>query len=551
MGANQTKSAQQCPLIGGKVLFEKASRQRAEICTRGGYVVTSAPCRHYAFPVERHLYPDGIRAPCAPRLVQAAALPEDQEPPHPQRLRFRLPEIVQGEHLQSAQDRAVQTWIRTQIAPMLDRSIGAIIGDKQLRKAKRPIGLRGKYYPLESDDPSSHWKTPGVPGSPSRWKDRWDPLDAPRSYITKRFNLRVEIHRRGKRQEGKIVFDIPATTDHHTVPRLLAFPHGIILEYDHIKRQLKAPVSPHPWLGPIDSPNTKDAGFAPWTQYDYRERDDLKVSSADERPVLKGRWIFHQAPQRPDQWQERRFWLRPRIWTPVPWLMRDPPWCSPFAVRCEAYAVAVERQGFVLKDGKPVSTYVAERRIHPPVGSIEDDDAWRADVHLESGEEREDVWKIGLHTQVQRDDGTVVYGEVLAPEVIEMEVEGVEAVFDPVLARDMSTRYAWQVARDIPYSRDYSGMMDGAREKEWQAFFDSPHAFLLIKPPKQVFKRGRPRKGDRKFSPVAEIILWLRGDQLRRHGTLYRDLLDTVAREFRISVAMAKRAYDRIRRRKK
>ena len=65
----------------------------------------------------------------------------------PQRLRFQLPEIVQGERRQADDDRAIAAWMRAQLMPVLDRSIAAIIGDKQLRKTKRPIGLRGKYYP--------------------------------------------------------------------------------------------------------------------------------------------------------------------------------------------------------------------------------------------------------------------------------------------------------------------------------------------------------------------------------------------------------------------
>src|SRR5262249_17503137 len=46
---------------------------------------------------------------------------------------------VQGEP-----DVAVQRWLRTQIAPCIERSIEAFTG-KRVRKP--PVGLRGKYYP--------------------------------------------------------------------------------------------------------------------------------------------------------------------------------------------------------------------------------------------------------------------------------------------------------------------------------------------------------------------------------------------------------------------
>ena len=61
----------------------------------------------------------------------------------PQRLRFHPPEIVQGERTQAEQDRQVAVWLRTQVMPVLDRSIEAITGESV---RKPPIGLRGKYY---------------------------------------------------------------------------------------------------------------------------------------------------------------------------------------------------------------------------------------------------------------------------------------------------------------------------------------------------------------------------------------------------------------------
>jgi len=214
-----------------------------------------------------------------------------------------------------------------------------------------------------------------------------------------------------------------------------------------------------------------------------------------------------------------------------------------------------ERRGlfatwFRLKDGQPQSTYDPQCRSNPAgrVGrSIADDDIWIAEVMeaIYFDEEKDDIVKdvaaaledLPAEDQPEAEPWMRPWDDDAEPDVAELLVES-NAI---ALARDTSTRYAWQVPRGIPYSRT----LDSDRENQWLTF-----ATKVLAPPKRIFKRGRPRKGDRKFSPVAEIILWLRGDQLRRAGTLYRDILATVSGEFRISVAMAKRAYDRITRRK-
>src|SRR5262249_54932299 len=96
----------------------------------------------------------------------------------PQRLRFRPPEIVQGERNQAEQDRAIATWLRTQIAPMADRSLAAVVG-KPIRKPA--VALRGLYY-----------RDRNVLGEPL-------PLSA--LHIAKRFDLQIPTRRAGRLTE--------------------------------------------------------------------------------------------------------------------------------------------------------------------------------------------------------------------------------------------------------------------------------------------------------------------------------------------------------------
>lgn len=349
---------------------------------------------------------------------------------------------------------------------------------------------------------------------------------------------------RRKREGGKIIFDVPPTTlelvpcdSGRAVAPLppLPFPRRQSNAAYTLKPPLPRPLSFHDsiWWRFERKGNIIEV---PWIRFNYRQRDDLEGDSARDKPVMS-RWAIelqeHPEPRSP-----------PQLWgTDLPWF------CKP-TTTCEPYAVAGKRLGFKLTDGRPVSTYAAERRVRPPRG-IEDDDAWLVEVHLEAGEEREDVWKVGLHTRVQRDNGTVVYGEVLASEAIEMEVEGVEVGSDPLLARDMGTRYAWQVARDIPYSRDYSGMMDNVRKMEWGAFFNYQGVvdmFRSLRAP--VRPAGRPKKGESRSGLIKDwedvLQLLIASRQLKRLGYPKEERHRRLAAERKTSPAQVKRYLDAI-----
>src|SRR5262249_47428137 len=228
------------------------------------------------------------------------------------------------------EDGAIAAWMRAHLMPVLDRSIAAIIGDKQLRKTKRPIGLRGKYYPdYRPPDIAKRF----VVHPPKRWAWRMWPM---------------------RYENGRIVVNVP-------------------------------------------EPSSEREG-------------------ASYPPIMRC-WTIERFPERrPPQ---RHFWYSDgeRIWTSVPWLMRDPPWCSPFPQRCEPYLAVLGRTkvGFQLLrywsyrwvgDGEPVelvkhlvpqSTYVPYRRMRPTRVSLaeEPDDDWFADVHR-SNEDRDLGHKVDI-----------------------------------------------------------------------------------------------------------------------------------------------------------
>jgi len=438
----------------------------------------------------------------------------------PQRLRFRPPEPF-GEPIEERAARLRRARLG------LDELARRICDQAGLGAPKEPpVGLRGKYYPGTLESP-----------------------EEPRARLVGRFNLQIPTRRASRltnyrwhdygpfhpeRPVKPIEIDVPPTTDHGTLPRLLAFHRGLVLK--------EPPISPHPWLGPVDDRNVRDAKFyeAPWEQYTYRERDDLDVPSEDERPAHKGRWVFVQPGQSeypPPRWM--RILARRAIRHGFPIFVPTP-----------YFALLGTREvGFALKDGYPVSTYVPYRRPKSSSqvaafidASVEDEMSHEAYLRLLLSaiehaapvkEERDSELSEGEETN--RD----AWGEYL--ELLHEVGDGEDEDGSDDLARDMGTRYAWQAPKDLPYSRT----LDSDRRREWLTF-----ATRALAPVERIFRRGPPRKTDRKFDPVAEVILRLRGNQLKRSGHQYLQVIVTLAREFKISRARAKRIYDRITRRK-
>ena len=217
-------------------------------------------------------------------------------------------------------------------------------------------------------------------------------------------------------------------------------------------------------------------------------------------------------PQRALEWCLLA-WMRYFPWPPLP-----PPW-PPFSfiTRHNPYAVTLKRRGFTIRYGLPQSTYVKYGRVKPdgPVGgSIADDDIWV----VEAFEDRPwddpdpDAWEI--------------------PDV----------VVDRGDAADMSTRYAWQVPKDIPYS----SALDSDRDDLWRAF--SVRTFFTDP---QAHKRGPPAADESRDGLLEDGFdhydLWLTDRRLRQMGYPDAERLALLSSKYKISEARAKRVRDRVR----
>jgi hypothetical protein len=123
-------------------------------------------------------------------------------------------------------------------------------------------------------------------------------------------------------------------------------------------------------------------------------------------------------------------------------------------------------------------------------------------------------------------------------EVIELAVDVDGGDFDPSMRRDMATRYAWQIPKDIPFSRT----LDGWRDDAWELRFQRP---AVLRDGVEVpYPRGR-KPGQTSDEEVAKR------DAARRSGALlvlgghtHRYAYRTLEMEFAISPAMAKRLTD-------
>jgi hypothetical protein len=261
----------------------------------------------------------------------------------------------------------------------------------------------------------------------------------------------------------------------------------------------------------FDDPYRKE--WAPWIVEDYRQRDDLPVRIREH------------------DWMARWSWKLPRIDKRVPEriLWREPAWfCGAITKHPAAYLTArpAHEVGFKLvRVGVcectwrkyPVSTYVPQRRPRPPgrVGqSIADDDIWIVEAiegrPWDDPQEPEPAW-----------------GD-----------PGAEPELDVGLARDMGTRYAWQIPRDLPSS--YT--TDKMREMAWQEF-----APRLTAP----LKRGRPAASESRDGVLTDWFdhfdLWLAERRLRQQGLPRDERMARLASTHKISRAQAKRVHDAVR----
>src|SRR5262249_50026671 len=109
------------------------------------------------------------------------------------------------------------------------------------------------------------------------------------------------------------------------------------------------------------------------------------------------------------------------------------------------------------------------------------------------------------------------------------------------LARDMHTRYAWQVPKDIPYSRT----SDKVREMLWREF--AP----LLRSKIETLKCGRPAAGESREGLLLDEFdhydLWLTDRRLRQRGIPDAERLALLANAYKVSTAKAERVRDSIR----
>jgi hypothetical protein len=479
----------------------------------------------------------------------------------PQRLRFRPPEPF-GEPVEQGTARLRQARLG------LEELARRICDQTGLKMPKEPpVGLRGKYYPDIFESPEE--PQPRLAGrfnlqiptrkasrlTNYRWHD-YGPFNPERKVTPIQIDVAPTTLEFLPVWRGRGGYPLPpmpfprrlpsqAFTLLPPLPRMFVFPGGSSLYFgyrlradgtlEHVPPQVAIPCDPtKSWLGPIDSRNRKDAQFftVPWMRYDYRQSDGPPVRENEHDFMERWGWRLPRIDKRvwPDwmlNWREL-----PRFWFRVAW---PPLWLRPYFTARPASEV-----GFTLvqigvcectRRDYPVSTYVPERRAKPGgrVGqSIADDDNWI----VEAFENR--PWD-DPEPDIR---GIRPWDDDAGPEVVEfVQLEEVAS-----LPRDMSTRYAWQVPKDIPYSR----IEDSERGDLWRAF--SVRTFLTAP---QVHKRGRPTAGEDRSGLLADWFdhydLWLTDRRLKQRGYPNAERLAMLSSAYKISAAKVKRVRDAVR----
>jgi hypothetical protein len=457
-------------------------RRPARITSRGlpphkSEVITSAPGKHHLFPAEPHLYPDGIRLPKAPRLIQGRVHWENEGGGF-----YPKPESAPDPNI--AIQRASR-WHRDGW-----RAVCRALGIRDPEPDGRPVGIPGKYYGysiLDGEKDRARFRRPIFS------ELRGGPLGSCPPKVSGRFNLQVPSRRATRLTNYRwhwcgprptpdtcgpaIEIDIEPTTLellplrpalHYSLPplgerrtrpdcphslapplpRLLAFHGGIwrVLAPKHVRR--------------LEGWDKKE--WVAWVHYDWRERDDLPTRTREHD--FMAHWRIERQP---DRWRS-------------PWPMRDPSWSCPFPLRPPAYFTARARSEIGLKLERvgvchctwrdySTSTYVPYRRPKPGVvgsfieGAAEDEmtDDQYARLLLSDGEYREQLEE---QREAERPEDEEKNRDAWG-EYVELlhEVGGEPEEELPELTRDIHTRYAWQVPRDIPYSRT----LDSDRRRAW------------------------------------------------------------------------------------
>jgi hypothetical protein len=262
--------------------------------------------------------------------------------------------------------------------------------------------------------------------------------------------------------------------------------------------------------------------------------------------LIMGRWTAPYVPQRPLEWCPAK-WMLAFGWPPLP-----PPWPPiPFRTIHNPYVVTLKRLGFKLERGKPASTYVKYGRMKADgaVGApIEDDDAWRLEAMTDAPPIEPDsepteirvvdtgrfphpsiptdcaawrqwwgrVWKIKVY---MLGDGFVMFvGSFFWLE---------PAPVRKPLTRDMATRYAWQIPKDIPFSRTLARWRDDA----WG--LRRGRSVLLRRGIGEVpYPRGRKPGRTSEEGAAIRRAIGNRGVTLLMEGHTFRQACRTVEMEF-------------------
>jgi hypothetical protein len=385
----------------------------------------------------------------------------------PQRLRFRLPEIVQGERKQAERDQAIAAWMRTQVAPVLDRSLESVTG----KPVKKPaIGLRGKYH-LNYAPPrlAKHFNLQIPTRKASRltnyrWHD-YGPFNRERPVTPIEIDVAPTVLEFLPVWRGKGGYPLPPMP----FPRRL--PSQVFTLLPPLPRHIGFQLGLWRVRTLWGKPDLKV--WAPWIREDYRQRDDLEI--AEHEHDFMARWVIKPPPEReapPPRWM-RRLALRYRFVT-VPVL--------------EPYLAVLGRRevGFTLKDGCPVSTYVPYRRSQSktwvsasidPAAEDETSDGAYLRLLLSAGEHAELVKEERASELPEAEEtNRDAWGEYLD---LLHEVSGDDEDEPADLARDMGTRYYWQIARNPPFT----AVLDSSRNAVWLAWRPA------------LRKRGRPGLG--------------------------------------------------------